>query len=392
MLFPPIDPNERFRERRASARRRKRLRRSAAVGACLVAIALLGVGARFVGTNNSQQPVADLATLAAAPAGGPRTLPIELRGVHVTMALASLPGKLDEYLDLEREGLTALELDVKDENGEIGFIPSSVPLATSVGAARDDYAARDVARRAHERGIYLIGRIVTFEDPALSRARPDLAIRRSDGSVWRDAAGLGWTNPYDKRVWKYNVDVAAAAARVGFDEIMFDYVRFPSDGDVDSAVFRNRGSLGKRDAIPAFLRYANRRLDPYGARVSAAVFGLSAARDLGVGQLPKRMAPYLDTVYAMTYPSLFGQGELGLQDPSTSPGATVARALRRFELALRGQDTTLIVPWVQDFSFTVPYGIDEVRAQIDAARLSGAKGYLLWNPEGVYTDGALAPA
>jgi hypothetical protein len=390
MLFPPIDPNERFRDRRATARRRKRLRRSAAVGSFLFLIAALGVGARFVGAGESEQPVADVATLAATPTGGPRTLPIELRGVHVTMALASLPGKLDEYLDLEDDGLTGLELDVKDENGEVGFSAPSVPLAVSSGAARDYYEAAAVARRAHRRGIYLVGRIVTFEDPVLARARPELAVRRVDGSVWRDAAGLGWTNPYDRRVWKYNVDLAEAAVKAGFDEIMFDYVRFPSDGDVENAVYAHKGSLAKREAIPAFLRYANRRLDRYGTRVSAAVFGLSAARDLGIGQLPRRMAPYLDTVYAMTYPSLFGQGELGLQDPSLAPGATVARALRKFDLALRGRDT-LLVPWVQDFSFSVPYGLDEVRAQIDAARLSGAKGYMLWNAEGVYTEGALEP-
>jgi hypothetical protein len=390
MLFPPIDPNERFRERRASVRRRKRLRRSAAVGAFLVALAVLGVGARFVGTNDGTQSVADLAKLAAAPSGGPKTLPIELRGVHVTVGLASLPGKLDEYLDLERDGLTGLELDVKDENGAIGFVPSSVPLASAIGAARSDYAPRDVVRRAHERGVYLIGRIVVFEDPVLSRARPDLAIRRLDGSVWRDAAGLGWTNPYDRRVWKYNVDIAIAAARAGFDEIMFDYVRFPSDGDVDAALYGRHGSLEKREAVPAFLRYARHRLAQHDVRISAAVFGLSAARDLGIGQLPRRMAPYLDTMYAMTYPSLFGAGELGLADPSMSPGATVSRALRRFELALQGQNA-LLVPWVQDFSFSVPYGLDEVRAQIDAARLSGAKGYMLWNAEGLYTDGALAP-
>ncbi len=264
-------------------------------------------------------------------------------------------------------------------------------LAVSSGAARDYYDPRDTVRRVHERGIYLVGRIVVFEDPVLSGARPDLAIRTSGGSVWRDAAGLGWTNPYDKRVWEYNVDVAVAAAKAGFDEIMFDYVRFPSDGDVDSAVYRNERSLGKRQAVPAFLRYAKSRLDPYGVRLSAAVFGLSAARDLGIGQLPRKMAPHLDTVYAMTYPSLFGAGELGLQDPSVAPGATVSRALRRFELALRGQDV-LVVPWVQDFSFSVPYDIEEVRAQIDAARISGAKGYMLWNAEGLYTDGALAPA
>jgi hypothetical protein len=307
----------------------------------------------------------------------------------VTAALASLPGKLDEYLDLEGEGLTALELDVKDENGEVGFAPRSVPLAVKSGAARDYYEPRAVARRAHERGVYLIGRIVVFEDPVLSQARPGLAIRRSDGSAWRDAAGLGWVNPYDRRVWDYNVGLALAAARAGFDEIMFDYVRFPSDGDVESAVYRNRAGLEKRDAVPAFLRYASKRLRPTGVRVGAAVFGLSAARDLGIGQLPRRMAPHVDTIYAMTYPSLFGSGELGVADPGSTPGETVARALKRFQTRLRGTNA-LLVPWVQDFSFSTPYDLEKVQAQIEAGRRVGAKGYLLWNAEGVYTDGALS--
>jgi hypothetical protein len=305
------------------------------------------------------------------------------------MGLASLPGKLDEYLDLESDGLTALELDVKDENGQIGFSGRGLPLASKVGATRGFYEPRVAARLAHERDVYLIGRIVVFEDPILSSARPDLAVRRSGGSVWKDSAGLGWTNPFDQRVWDYNVDVAVVAARAGFDEIMFDYVRFPSDGDVENAVYRNRGALTKHDAIPAFLRYAARRLDRHDVRVSAAVFGLSATRDLGIGQLPRRMAPYLDTLYAMTYPSLFGPGELGLADPSTVPGETVARALRRFAIRLRDMHV-LVVPWVQDFSFTTPFELEEVSAQIDAARRAGAKGYMLWNAEGVYTDGALA--
>ena len=333
----------------------------------------------------------DTVALPAVPLSGPRALPVEIRGVHVSIGLASLPGKLEEYLDLESDGLTALQLDIKDENGQIGFVPSSVPLASQVGAAREFYAPRVAARVVHERGVYLVGRIVVFEDPILSRARPELAIRRHDGSVWRDSAGLGWTSPYDRRVWEYNVDIAVAAARAGFDEILFDYVRFPSDGDVDGAVYRNRGQLTKRDAIPAFLRYAAGRLEPLDVRVSAAVFGLSAARDLGIGQLPRRMAPHLHAIYAMTYPSLFGPGELGLADPSATPGATVARALRRFHVALRGRDV-LIVPWVQDFSFSRAYGLDEVRAQIEAARLAGAKGFMLWNAEGVYTNGALAPS
>jgi hypothetical protein len=396
MLFPPIDPNERFRDRRARVRRRKRARRTVLIGSALVLVAAVGVGAQFVGATAAEGPEstvanAPLAPLPATSRSGPRPLPLEIRGVHVTMGLASLPGKLDEYLALQDDGLTVLELDVKDENGQVGFVRPGVPLAREVGATRDYYSAPDVARLVNERGLYLVGRVVVFEDPVLSRARPDMAIRRSDGSVWRDSAGLGWANPYDRRVWKYNADVAVAAARAGFHEIMFDYVRFPSDGDVAGAGYGDRRGLSKRDAVPAFLRYASRRLEPYGVRVSAAVFGLSAERDLGIGQLPRRFAPYLDTVYAMTYPSLFGPGELGLEDPSGTPGETVARSLALFQKRLRGHDV-LLVPWVQDFSFSRPYGLREVQAQVDAARIAGAKGFLLWNAEGVYTDGALAAA
>ena len=393
MLFPPVDPNERFRARRAAVRRRKRLRRAALIGVLLAGVALLAGGAQLVGGSGSgstqqPQPLETTAFAALGPSER-RALPLEVRGVHVTLGLASLPGKLEEYLALEEDGLTALELDVKEENGQVGFTPSSVPLARQVGAAREYYAPREAARLAHERGIYLVGRIVTFEDPILATARPDLAVRRADGSVWRDGAGLAWANPYDRRVWKYNVDVAVAAARAGFDEILFDYVRFPSDGDVASAVYRNRGGLKKLEVVPAFLRYAERRLKPLGVRVSAAVFGLSAARDLGIGQVPRKMSPYLDAVYAMTYPSLFGPGELGVSDPGAMPGAMVTEALRHFRKALRGRDA-LLVTWVQDWSFEVDYGIDEVRAQIQAARLAGAKGFMLWNAEGLYTDGALA--
>lgn len=390
-LFPPIDPNERFRKRRAAGRRRKRLRRGALIGTLLVGVALLGAGAQLVGGTGTPATGTEAGTAAEALAStGPRPLPLELRGIHVTIGLASLPGKLEEYIELESDGLTALELDIKDENGQVGFTRPVMPLANASGAARDFYDARRAARLVHERGLYLVGRIVVFEDPVLSRASPDLAVRRRDGSVWRDSAGLGWTNPYDRRVWRYNVDIAVAAAKAGFDEILFDYARFPSDGDVDSAVYANPQRIAKRDVVPAFLRYANRRLKPLGTRVSAAVFGLSAARDLGIGQTPRHMAPHLDAVYPMTYPSLFGPGELALADPSAAPGATVALALRHFRRAVRGRDA-LLVPWIQDFSFERPYGFEEVRAQIDAARLAGAKGFMLWNAEGVYTDGVLTP-
>ena len=229
-----------------------------------------------------------------------------------------------------------------------------------------------------------------FEDPVLSRARPDLAIRRSDGSVWRDAAGLGWTNPYDRRVWKYNVDVAIAAAGPASTRSCSTTSASRPTATSTAPSTATEGSLAKREAIPQFLRYAKSRLEPFDVRISAAVFGLSAARDLGIGQLPRQMAPYLDTVYAMTYPSLFGMGELGLQDPSTAPGATVARALRRFELTLRGRDV-LVVPWVQDFSFSSRTSSSRFAPRSTPRGSPARRATCCGTPEGLYTDGALAP-
>jgi hypothetical protein len=389
MLFPPIDPNERFRERRATVRRRKRLRRAAVVATVLIAVLLLGMGAQFVGTDESAQPVTDLATLAATPSSGPRTLPIELRGVHVTMGLASLPGKLDEYLDLERDGLTALELDVKDENGEVGFRKPKVALAREVDAAKDYYDPVEVAEKAHAVGVYLIGRIVCFEDPMLTSNAPRYAIRTSSGGVWTTVAGLGWANPYDKRVWDYNVQLGMAAAKAGFDEIQFDYVRFPTDGDLSAAVFPGKTNESKTAVITSFAKYAGDRLKPLGVRVSADVFGLSATRNMGIGQRPKKLGQYLDTIYPMVYPSHFGPGEYDLPDPNAQPGRTVGLALRDFDRQLTGLDTR-IVPWLQDFSLGRTYTLADVQDQIEAARDAGAEGYLLWNAAGLYTRGALA--
>jgi hypothetical protein len=387
MLYGSLDPNERFRARRADSRKRRRRRRAAVLAVALAAVLAVGAGMQLA-TGAGQRATPSRAAAAKAPTTTPRPLPIEVRGVHVTGALASLPGKLAEYVGYTRHGLNTIELDIKDEGGEIAFVPSAVPLAASSGAARPYYRPRDVARLAHGRGVYLIGRLVSFQDPVLASARPDLAIKRPDGSVWRTSAGLAWVNPYDRRVWDYVVSVAEVAARAGFDEIMFDYVRFPSDGDVGSAVYPGRTTEKRGRVIAGFLAYAKRRLEPLGVRVSTALFGLAATRDLRIGQVPRWIAEHVDTVSPMAYPSLYVNGELGIPDPYASPGETVFRTLSDFRRQLKGRQVHLI-PWVQDFS---GYGLEQVSAQIDAARLHGAKGFLLWNPEGRYTVKALAPA
>ena len=180
-----------------------------------------------------------------------------------------------------------------------------------------------------------------------------------------------------------------AAARAGFDEIQFDYVRFPSDGDLSQIVYPSRTAAAPERVIAQFAEYAARRLRPLGVRVSADVFGLAATLDVGVGQDPRLLARHLDAIYPMAYPSHYRAGEYGLADPNAAPAETVAHALADFRRALRGKRAKLI-PWLQDFSLGRTYTVDDVRAQIDAAERAGAAGFLLWNATGVYTEEALA--
>jgi len=316
-------------------------------------------------------------------------LPAEIRGIHLTEGLASIPGRIEDYLTLTSHGLNTIELDVKDETGYVGFVDANTPaLARKVGAARPYYDAAKVVREAHKAGIYLIGRVVVFQDPTLTTRRPDLGIQSTNGGVWKTSSGWGWANEYDPRVWKYNVDVAVAAAKAGFDEIQFDYVRFPTDGDVSAMVFPHRRAEPRSTTIFGFLSYAAHRLHALHVRVSADVFGLSASRDMGIGQSPRRIGKVLDSIYPMVYPSHYNPGEYDLIDPEAFPYATVVHSLHDFNRQTRGEKVR-IVPWLQDFTWKIAYGPEQVGEQIDAARAMHAHGFLLWNPQGVYTQGVL---
>ena len=378
-------------ERRELRRRQVQRRRLTAVAvlAALAVAAVFGIVRLAVGSTAavSLTPVA-----AAAPRSPFRVpLPQEIRGVHVTMDLASLPGKIATYLALKPRGLNTLELDVKDETGTVGFVRGAPAIAVHDGAARPFYNARAVAREVHRAGVYLIGRVVTFEDPITSAAHPALAVHRSDGSLWHTTGGLGWLNPYSHAAWTYDVDVAVAAAKAGFDEIQFDYVRFPSDGDVSIIRYPGAHPQPPEQTVAAFLRYAASRLHPLGVRVSADVFGLSATHDLGIGQNPAQIGKVVDTIYPMTYPSHYRSGEFNLPDPNAAPRATVSDSLADFRTELAGT-RALLVPWLQDFSLGRTYRPADVAAQIAAARSFHTGGFMLWNAGGIYTTRELRAA
>jgi hypothetical protein len=385
-----IDYSELRRVRRELRRRQVRRRRltAAALLVALAATALFGL-TKLLSSSAGAATVVLEPVPSAMPANLFRsTLPNEIRGVHVTGPLMSLPGKFQQYLALKKDGLNTLEVDVKDESGNVSFLKGAPAIALTDGAARAYFNAKAAAAQAHKAGVYLIGRVVSFEDPITAVAHPQMAVHRSDGSLWRTNGGLAWLNPYSRAAWKYNVDVAVAAAKAGFDEIQFDYTRFPSDGDLSIIRYPGAHPQPMKATIAAYLKYAASRLHPLGVRVSADVFGLSATHDLGIGQYPAQVSRVVDAIYPMTYPSHYNSGEYNLPDPNAAPGATVMDSLRDFRAQLDGSKA-LLVPWLQDFSLGRTYTFPDVAAQIASARAMTTGGFMLWNASGLYTPQAL---
>ena len=289
--------------------------------------------------------------------------------------------------------INALVIDLKSERGLVAY-PSRVPLALEIGAEQPILIGNleGLVDSLHALGIYAIARIVVFRDSRLAGSRPDLAVRTAGGALWRDREGMAWTDPFSRYVWKYNVDVAVEAARAGFDEIQFDYVRFP---DVPGLVFSQRSTERSRvAAISGFLALARRELTPYNVFLSADIFGYVCWNldDTGIGQTLAAILPQVDYVSPMLYPSTFQYGIPGIPDPVAHPFAVVLRSLEQ-AISRTGVPPDRFRPWLQAFR---DYAFDrrdftgaQIRAQINAAQDVGADGFMLWNPRNVYTPAGL---
>ncbi|HEY3366602.1 MAG TPA: putative glycoside hydrolase [Symbiobacteriaceae bacterium] len=295
---------------------------------------------------------------------------------------------------LDRTELNAVVVDVKTDWGNVTFATDD-PVVGEVGAVQPyikDIAGFLETLRVHR--VYRIARVVTFKDVPASTAHPDWAVADTGGGLWQDSNGMSWLDPYNHKAWEYLVGVASAAARAGFDEIQFDYVRFPTDGDLSTIRYPAKDGRSEQRVIADFLAYARQELRKDGVPVSADVFGLvtSFTDDMGIGQHLEDIAAAVDYVSPMLYPSHYTRGNLGIDNPNASPYQTVFRSLRdarrRLDSAGLTNQTTMR-PWLQDFSMGYPYGPAEVRAEIQATADAGYDGWLLWNAANVYTDDAL---
>lgn len=324
-----------------------------------------------------------------------RPQPTEAKGILMT-GYTFGGTKFPALLELiERTEINAVVIDIKDERGEISWIPRS-PMAAVGGAGLPkirDVDLRPRIRQLKRKNVYIIGRIVTFQDPIMAEARPDLALQDVDGGVWHNDKGLAWLDPYSTEAQDYNIALAVEAIELGFDEIQFDYVRFPSDGDTARSWSLFKDERPHHIVIPQFLSRAAKEIRDRGAFISADAFGLVAlvSDDLGIGQKIELVAREVDYLSLMLYPSHYNKPEYGLPDPEKEPGRTVELSLKDAIRRIAGTKAKLR-PWLQDFTLRVPYTPVEVRSQIEAAQALGIDEWLLWNIRNRYSEDALRPA
>lgn len=342
------------------------------------------VTARDPAGNEARQVVDIQPALPGAP-GAPHMV-----GVHATGWTWATPSLKDPILDMIDDGLiNTVELDLKDEGGEVWY-DTEVELAHEIGAVTELWDLEEEVEELHDRGVRVIGRIVNFRDPilagyAVESGNMDWVIQNPDGTAYGQYGGF--TNPFNPNVREYSMALAEEAARLGVDDIMYDYVRRPDT--LSELVYPGQEGEAE-DAIVSFLSESYERVRESGARLSAAVFGIAATRPHEVAQDIPRMAEEVDYIAPMIYPSHWGPGEYGVDNPNAQPYDITYRSLSDF-MEMTADSRAHIVGWLQDFSLGIEYGEAEVRAQIEAAHDAGVEHILLWDAATTYTRAALDP-
>lgn len=351
--------------------------------------------------------------------------PEAVKAIYMTSCVAGTPSFREKLIRLAEETeINSIIIDVKDYSGRLAFPPESESLSHAYPSTCAVADLRGVVEDLHDRGIYVIARITVFQDPHLAMLRPDLAVlKESDRSVWKDNKGLSFTDPGAREVWDYTVRIAKETHALGFDELNFDYIRFPSDGPMKDIYFPKSQNRPKADVLEDFFKFLSEELDytddsGHKPVLSADLFGMTtnavSGFDLNIGQVWEKTLPYFDYISPMVYPSHYPSGFNGWKDPNKHPyeivnfaiseavKKTVATSTRVFTIGSteiastspalytkKAYDKNKVRPWLQDFDYGGNYDIAEVKAQIQAVYDVGLSSWLLWSPSNVYTRGAL---
>ena len=321
--------------------------------------------------------------------------PVKVKGIYVTGPAAGSE-RMEQLIDLvSSTELNTMVIDVKNDEGNLTYkmeVPASANLEAGIRYVKDMPA---LIERLHQQGIYVIARIVCFKDPVLAAARPELALRLPDGKAVMDANGLAWVNPYKEEVWDYLCTLAECASRDGFDEIQFDYVRFPIGNDANAADYGVDMSTYPREAgLTDFFDYASKRLHEkqiiFGADLFGTIIGSDVDRDR-TGQNYLSIAEHTDAICPMIYPSHYANGTFGMNVPDQYPYETIANALQlsKEELGETDSPKGVVRPWLQCFNAIwvdghITYGSKEVHDQIQAVYDAGYEEWFLWHASNHY--------
>ena len=313
-----------------------------------------------------------------------------VRGLYVNRFAAQSTKKMKRLIEIaDQTEINAFVIDIKDEFG-LNFHSSDPLLQKNEGTQTKVANLKALVDTLNAHGILPIARMVVFKDSVAARMNPEHTIRKADGSVWRDKKGLAWVNPYANAIWEYNFRVAEEAIKMGFGEIQFDYIRFPEPyKSLPPQVFPESNGRTKTQALAEFLNAANKRIDKYGLRTTADIFGLvtTVGGALEVGQAWEPLAKATDVLLPMVYPSHYPHGSFGIRSPNAEPYNVIHIAISRARernaaIGITGQH---VRPWLQAFTLGAPrYGPAELEQEKRAVYDSGYDGWVMWHPGSQY--------
>lgn len=332
--------------------------------------------------------------------------PDAVRAIYMSSWVAGTPSIREPLVEFVRTSeVNAVVIDVKDYSGKISFYTGD-PLIEKMGSEEERVPdMRSLIEELHHNDIYTIARISVFQDPYVVAKMPEIAVHTKDGRVWKDRKGITWVDPASTEMWKYIVRVARAAEAVGFDELNFDYVRFPSDGNMKNIAFPVwDGIMPRSDVIGNFFAYLDTNLADLPVPFSLDLFGMTMTNtdDLNIGQVLEKAAPHADYIAPMVYPSHYPNGWNGFSNPAVKPYEVIHFAMsegqRRLETmrvltasttsALYGMHIAELRPWIQDFNLGADYTADMIRKEKQATYDAGLDSWMSWDPKNVYTKEA----
>lgn len=319
--------------------------------------------------------------------------PETIKGIYMSQCVVGTPNFREKLVTLIKDTeLNAVVIDIKDSNGKLSFRTDNPILKNSVSGSCGANDMKLFLSYLHTNNIYVIGRITTFQDLWYTKIHPELAVKTKSGEVWKDSKGQSFIDAGAKEFWGYIVEIGKESYKVGFDELNFDYIRFPSDGNMEDTEFTFDVGRKKSEVIKEFFSYLHDNLKKDGIVISADLFGMTttATNDMGIGQVFVDALPYFDYIDPMVYPSHFGSGWGGFKNPAEHPyeiiKITMNEAIARAKSI--NQNPNKVRPWLQDFSLGAVYTADLVRDQIRATNESGLNSWLFWSAANTYTKEA----